>query len=375
MDKSIIALGIIAFWMTPFGWRFMSALFGVLVTIPIYVFGRRMSGSRRIAFLVSFVFTFDFMRYVQSRVATLDMFLVTFIICMYLFMYEYIQTSPEKRCEPKSLMYLSLSGAFMGLAISVKWTGVFAGLGLGVLFALAWFESRKHYDSRNDKRSFTKDFTKTVWWCVLFFVAVPIAIYCLSYIPFSRAYSLRWPGGIISNQADMLGFHSTLDRSADYESSWWTWPLNLRPLRYYRHMANGEYKGVRAFGNPALWWSGLLTLIWCIKRWIADRDKTARFFCIAWIVQLLPWALISRFSYIYHYFPCVPFLALMIAYFIKNQKEKRQVWFVLGFCALVLVLFVAFYPTLSGTFSVSIDYITNLQWLPGWDFTGLIIER
>jgi len=134
-------------------------------------------------------------------------------------------------------------------------------------------------------------------------------------------------------------------------------------------MANGKYRGVSTFGNPALWWGGLLALIWSVKRWIADHDKTARLLCIAWAIQILPWALISRFSFIYHYFPCVPFLVLMIVYFIKTRKEKQQLWYVLGYCALVSILFVVFYPTISGVYAAEIDYIKRLEWLRGWNFT------
>jgi len=371
LGKSIIAMGIDIFGMTPFGWRFMSAIFGLLMIIPIYALGRFMFGSRLLAFLAALVFTFDFMHFVQARVATLDTFLVTFIICMYLFMYKYIQIKPDNRLAPKSLVYLALSGIFMGLAISVKWQGMYAGLGLGVLFAIAWFESRADYIGKKRKRLFTMNVTRTALWCVLFFIFIPIAIYCLSYIPFSRASGLRWPGGIIKNQSDMFNFHSYQAENNDYQSRWWTWPLNLKPIYYYRHvMDDGKYRGINSFGNPALWWGGFLGLVWCVKRWIANHDKTARFLCIAWAAQILPWVFISRATFIYHYYPCVPFLALIVAYFVKTRTKHRQRWYALSCCAVVLIMFAVFYPTISGML-VNINTIERLQWLPGWRFIGL----
>jgi dolichyl-phosphate-mannose--protein O-mannosyl transferase len=370
LGKSIIALGINMFGMTPFGWRFMSALFGSLMIIAIYVFGKRMFDTRYLAFFVLFVFAFDFMRFVQARVATLDTFLVTFIVFMYLFMFEYTRTSFKTKLAPKSLACLALSGIFMGLAISVKWQGVFAGLGLGVLFALAWRESRVHNHGLS-KGLFTKYVNKTLKWCILFFFVVPAAIYCLSYIPFAKASGLGWFEGVARNQADMLNFHTYLAESNDYQSRWWTWPLNLRPMYYYRlNTGDGSYRGINTFGNPTLWWGGFLALVWCAKRWIADKDKTAMFLCVAWMSQILPWVFISRSTFIYHYFPCVPFLVLMIAHFIKTRAERRQRWYAIGGCALVFILFVVFYPVLSGMVA-DVDYISLLEWLPGWDFLGI----
>ena len=368
--KSIIATGIRMFGMTPFGWRFMCALFGIIMIIPLYLLGKFMFGSRIPAFAAAFVFAFDFMHFVQARVATLDTFLVTFIIFMYLFMYKYIKIEPEKRLEPKSLVCLALSGAFMGLAISVKWQGVYAGLGLAALFALTWYDSKTHYDTHKRKESLIKDFSKTAKWCALFFVAIPLAIYCVSYIPFVRASGLRWPKGIIDSQLDMLNFHTNLAEDNDYQSRWWTWPLNLRPIYYYRlNKGDGVYRGINSFGNPALWWGGLLALLWCIKRWIADHDKTARFLVVTWTSQIMPWVFVDRSTFIYHYFPCVPFLALMTAHFINTRPEKHKMKYALAYCVLVFALFIMFYPTLSGMI-VDVDYIAGLEWLPGWQFQG-----
>ena len=370
LGKSLIAIGIKLFGMTPFGWRFMSALFGVLMIIPIFALGKHIFDSRYFAFVAAFVFAFDFMHFVQARVATLDTFLVTFILCMYLFMYKYTRIEHEKRLTPKALAYLAISGVFMGLAISVKWQGVYAGLGLAALFALVWFESRVHYISKGRKKTFIKAFFKTALWCVLFFVAVPATIYCLAYIPFARACDLPLFKAIVKNQADMLNFHTVLAENNDYQSRWWTWPLDLRPIYYYRQiMGGGKYRGVNSFGNPALWWGGFLGLIWCAKRWITGNDKTARFLCIAWAAQILPWVFVSRSTFIYHYFPCVPFLALAALYFIKTQPKRRRVWCAIAGCTVVLILFAAFHPVLSGI-SANIDYIRRLEWLPGWQFIG-----
>ena len=65
---------------------------------------------------------------------------------------------------------------------------------------------------------------------------------------------------------------------------------------------------------------------------------------------------------------CVPFLALMAAYFIKTLPAQRHVRYTIAFVVLILALFVAFYPVLAGTSFSSQGYIKGLQWLPDWHF-------
>ena len=376
LGSSIIALGIKLFGMSPFGWRFICALFGVIIVMPLYALAKLMFGSRRLAFLAAFVFIFDFMRFVQSRVATLEITLVTFIVCMFLFMFKYIQTSPEDRLSRKALLNLGCSGAFMGLAASVKWSGLFAGFGLGVIFAFTWFEARAHYaglhnEGKSDVNEYKKDLTRTVKWCLLFFGVVPIVIYCLSYIQFANAAGRSWPESIIKGQAEIFNVQTNLTLTHDDQSRWWTWPLDLQPIKFCMTvLSDGISGGISTFGNPVLWWSGFLALIWCVKRWFKDKDKTARFLCIAWFAQVLPWAFISRMTFIYHYFPCVPFLALMTVHFIKTRPEPRRWWYALAYGALALTVFFVFYPVLSGVPVSSPDYIKWLQWLPGWQFAN-----
>ena len=107
--------------MTPFGWRFVGTLFGVLMVPLIYIFIKNLFGKRITAVLGTLLFTFDFMHYVQTRIATIDTYGVFFTILMYYFMYRFI--SNDFRDRPlKQLVPLALSGISFGLGIASKWT-------------------------------------------------------------------------------------------------------------------------------------------------------------------------------------------------------------------------------------------------------------
>ena len=88
----------------------------------------------------------------------------------------------------------------------------------------------------------------------------------------------------------------------------------------------------------------------------------------AYLVQYLPWVLVPRCTFSYHYFPSVPFVALMLGYtmycFIGENKKKR--WLAFAYCAAAFALFLLFYPVLSGQ-PVSADYVNDgLKWLKDW---------
>ena len=88
-------------------------------------------------------------------------------------------------------------------------------------------------------------------------------------------------------------------------------------------------------------------------------------------MQLLWWIPVTRPTFIYHYFPCVPFLVLMIGYSIlciyEGAKNKKSVMYgAFGYAALTVILFAVFYPVLSGM-PCSVDYAKNcLEWFNSW---------
>jgi dolichyl-phosphate-mannose--protein O-mannosyl transferase len=90
---------------------------------------------------------------------------------------------------------------------------------------------------------------------------------------------------------------------------------------------------------------------------------------IALVSLYLPWVLVSRIAFIYHFFPVLPFVMLSIVYVLKSMSEKYRGWCYIAYIYLagVAVLFVVFYPALSGM-EVSQGYIEHLKWLKSWYF-------
>lgn len=384
LGKILISLGIALFGMTPFGWRIAGTIFGILMLPLLYLFGRRITGERFFAGLSALLFAVDFMHFTQTRIATIDVFVTFFIILMYYFMYQYCQKSFYDTSLYKTFLPLGASGIAMGFGIACKWTGVYAGAGLAILFFATLYRRYREYryalqspaESSNGIRHKTiishfKPYTiKTILFCMVFFVLVPALIYLLSYIPFvdgsNNLIAKMW-----NNQKLMLGYHTNLDATHPYSSPWYQWPVMIRPVFYYSGIISSTTRqGISAFGNPLIWWVGIPAFLYMLYLMIKEKDRTAAFLTVSYLAQFLPWCLVSRLTFMYHYFPSVPFVVLMIVYaaqYIKKHTTENtfRMWIIL-YAAATVGLFILFYPVLSGQ-TVSVSYVNALlRWLDSW---------
>ena len=360
LGKLIISVGILLFGMTPFGWRFSGTLFGVLMLPVMYIFIKKLFGSRRCAVCASVVFATDFMHYVQTRIATIDTYAVFFILLMYLFMYLFISEG--------NLSALALSGLFFGFGAASKWTCLYAGSGLAVIWTVYWIINRK--------KGF-QAFLKNSIFCIFFFVALPCLIYYLSYLPYAWSRGIRGFFNrevldiLLANQNYMFSYHSKLVAEHPYSSVWYQWVLNIRPILYYlQYYDDGTRSSFGAFLNPSLCWGGLLALFVLFFRAFALREKVALFILTGYFAQLVPWMFVSRLTFEYHYFPCSVFLVLALAYVFRlmENETKRGKAYPLAFAALSGALFILFYPALSGIRVDSRLASQLLGWLPTWPF-------
>ena len=388
LGKALMAIGIKLFGMTPFGWRFIGTLFGILMIPIIYLFAKRLSKSFLFSAIPCIIFTFDFMHFVQTRIATIDVYVTFFIMLMYLFMYKYYTTSFYDTPLRKTFVPLGLCGISMGLGISSKWTGAYAGVGLAVIFFITMYKRYREYlyaksipdgttngiSHRYIIDSFSNDFKRTILFCIAFFVVIPIVIYLVSYIPYLQSPGNDGIGAILKNQKDMYLYHSdtVVSSTHPFSSRWYEWIIMKRPIFYYSGTVSENVReGISAFGNPAVWWVGIIAFFYMIYNAIIHKDKTALFIIIGYLAQLVSWIPITRTTYIYHYFPSVPFVTLMIGYSIsliynRSTKKKSMLIYITIYTTIAVGLFVLFYPVLSGA-PCDTDFAqTWLKWFDSW---------
>jgi dolichyl-phosphate-mannose--protein O-mannosyl transferase len=392
LGKVFIALGVAILGMNPLGWRIIGTLFGIAMIPCMYILGKRLFKKTSWAFLTAFLMTFDFMHFTQTRIATVDGYAVLFIILMYYFMYKFTETKPSKHGLKKSIIQLGLSGLFFALGAATKWISFYAAVGLAILFFKEIYDRYIEYKRAvkylrletaaedisefelcsNIKSNYRKHIVKTIAWAVLFFIIVPFTVYILSYIPFMM---IPGPGhglvDVFKLQEQMYSYHSKLVATHPYESPWFEWPLILRPMWYYYgkdYLPVGKMSSIVAMGNPAVWWVGSMAFIAVLIIGIKKKDKTAFFIIVGGLSNYLPWVLITRLTFIYHFFASVPFIILSIVYVAAQlyEKKKSSRYYIYGYMILVAALFILFYPTISGTV-VDEGYAKGfLKWFETW---------
>lgn len=410
LGKLILACGIQLFGMNPFGWRFMGTLTGVLMLPVLYIFAKMLFKKSKYAAISAILFAVDFMHFAQTRIGTIDSYSILWIMLMYLFMYQFTQSNFNKQKISKTLIPLALSGLFFGIGAATKWLCIYAGAGLAVIFFMTLYKRYKEYRFAKEKllahetgavadtggldhyRSIVKKYKINIalilCWCVLFFIIVPVVIYIASYYPYTivtqgEAYRFIDPGNlkehhsIVGNQFYMLNYHSTLnpDHVHPFSSMWYSWPVDVRPVLFFNghNDLNHTTSTLSTMGNPLIWWAGVAASFWLVIDSARGKHRNygVTFTAIAALSQFMPWWFVTREVFIYHYFATVPFLIILIVYWLKNIESdfrygKQFMW---GFVIACGVMFAVFYPVITGI-PFDTDYITALRWLPSWPFYG-----
>ena len=350
LGKLLIIPGIKMFGMTPFGWRFMNVIFGALFIFVAYFFALKLFRDKLYAFVAAFLMTYSFMHLTESRLGLIDTFGVLFVFTSYYFFYDFIKR--------QKLSLLFLSGLFFGLASAVKWSAVFASLGF-VLMAIYLLATRY---------PFAKQFKgyRLILYGLLTHGLFALSIYTLTF------YDIYLHTGsfqsIIDYQVNMYAYHSHLIASHPYSSPWWSWPIDMKPMCAYRNIENGIFSSITMFGNPAIFWTGIVAIIYLIYISVKRRTVEGAVILFAFVALFLPYAFIGRLMFLYHYYYAVPFLILAIVYGIRDFLKYYPKYSILLWIYLIVVagLFLLFYPVLSG-YEVPKSYVDNyLIWFPTW---------
>ena len=200
-------------------------------------------------------------------------------------------------------------------------------------------------------------------------MAVPLIVYVLCFIPvvdYGQYKNLM--DKALQGTVSMFDYHSNLEAEHYYSSPFYEWPVIWMPLLDANDEVNAiQVSAVSCMGNPAIWWVGIPCVFYVFFRWIFRKDKKAGFLCIAYLAQYIPWMPISRITFIYHYFPSILFVILMMGYVMGRIKE-RFVWgkkVIAAYLVLAVLCFFLFYPVVSG-FPIDKEYGMRLRWLKEW---------
>lgn len=354
--------------------RILPILAGIFLPVVIYYICRHLNFSRLVAFTAGMLIILENSLLVQSRFLLFDSILLLFGFTSILMYLVYV-----RRGEGRALLLVSAvlaAGAFStkwtGLAYPLlifiaeivrvkkvkpllKFTAIYAGVGIFVYFSV--FAVHFAYLTKTGPGDLfmTERFQMTL-------EGNPFASN-ENIVPkkfFGKAFELNY---------QMYEANRTLDATHQYSSGFLTWPLMLRGVFYWQGVAkDGVNAYIYLLGNPLVYWFGGVAMLILMARALKKRmsEKVSLFIITGFLVNFLPFILIGRVMFLYHYEAALIFTILALCWLIELWvPEKRKLLVVLILLGICLATFVFLSP-LSYGLSLTDSQLKSRMWLPTW---------
>jgi dolichyl-phosphate-mannose-protein mannosyltransferase len=406
--KILIAGGEWAFGLNPFGWRFAVAVAGSLAILILARTARRMTRSTLLGCVAGLLLALDGLEFVMSRTALLDIFVMFWVLAAFACLVidrdrtraRYADAAVRGETSPPrpGVRWLRLAAAVcLGLACASKWNGVWY---IPAFFALtlAWdIGARRAAGLTAGRRAGAV--LRDAGGRVVTFAVVPLLTYLATWtgwLTTSSGYDRQWAAqhgihtpviaplmSLLEYHKAMLAFNTGLTTHHPYESKPWTWLLISRPVSYFWCPSTGTHsvcsggraQEVLAIGTPAIWWTSVITLLFCLGWWLARRDWRAGAVLLGVAAGWLPWFLFSDRTQFYFYaVSFVPFLVLSITLCLglvigpaRASALRRTTGAAVAGAYLLAVLldFVYLYPILSAQVIPYSQWLARM-WYHGW---------
>lgn len=338
----------------PVGWRISAVVAGTIGVFLVCRLAWNLFRSPAVTALAGLFLATDGIHLVLSRTSLLDIFLSTFVLATFLAVVKDQRMAGPRLARrmgawveesagapigfgPRSgpRWWLVVAGVALGLACSVKWSGIYALAVLGLFVALReWSERRRLGHPRAARGALVTDVP------VAFVAMVPTAV--LVYIASWTGWMLHpraWghgasaaaggpstgPWSVLSDlwryHVQVWEFHNGLSTPHNYQSHPLGWLFQLRPTSFYYDRFAGTCSGgecvrnVVALGNPLLWWlavPALVLALWVVARW---GDWRIGLVLCGYLSMYVPWfAYPDRTMFTFYTVAFAPFVALMLAW-------------------------------------------------------------
>lgn len=311
LAKLLMAPPIAFFGFNSWTWRLSTTIFGSLLVGLMYLVALRLRRDRFFAMVTAAFICFDGLAFVESRTGVIDIIAIFFVALFYYVFLLHWQA--RTRVQWRITLYVMAGVA--GLAFAAKLTAlaplvvagaliVFRGIAPYLAGFIPWL-----------RRIAGPGRAESIMWrhaagprALLHYVAaglIALAIFGASFsryetiqhqdvyfftgcnpavsglpgtakvlnVPVMKLGSVTVPNpveaidNIVQITAASLRYHAEECHSHPYSSLWLTWPIMEHPVLFYASsQSNGSVEQVTDMGNPAIWWLGILALLFCVWR-------------------------------------------------------------------------------------------------------------
>jgi dolichyl-phosphate-mannose--protein O-mannosyl transferase len=427
VGKWLIAIGEHFFGMNSFGWRISAAVVGTLMVLVMIRLVHRLTGSTLLGCTAGLLLTFDGLQFVLSRSALLDGFLAFFLLsavsCLVadrdwgrLRMAKLVPTGYRTTVSDwgpvRGMLWRPwrlAAGVMFGLACATKWNAVIPLAAFGLLVWMWDAGARRSLGVRNARlRAALVDAVPAFFYLVV----VALVVYVLSWTGWllhageyekalsNTQYGAYW-GSYLEKDAhgffpelfqslrslwnyhqDVYTFHTRFlnDATHTYQSKPQWWLILNRPVGMQADLGikpgvdgcdapadSTCLRQILLLGTPALWWGGVLALLYAFYGWLGRRDWRFGLVVVGLLTTWLPWIRYDeRPIFSYYAITVLPFtviaLTLLLGVLIggPTASYRRRMWGTAlagAFVVLVMVNFAWFWPIYTG------ELISTPHWL------------
>ncbi|MFQ6484965.1 dolichyl-phosphate-mannose--protein mannosyltransferase [Brachybacterium epidermidis] len=415
----------------PWGWRISVAVLGSLSVLMLARIGRRLFRSTTVGLIAGLLLAIDGMHLVHSRTSLLDLVLMFFALAGFGALLIDRDRFRERLALHAARLHLAAvdpaptehvtgsrplphpgavfhagwrpwrlaAGALLGLACSVKWSGIYFLAVFGIMTVLwDWWARRAAAQRRWAWVGLVRDAIPAFF----AMVGTALVVYVASWAGWfagDKGYYRTWAQdegratgfgpldamlSLWHYHRQAYDFHIGLDSEHPYMAQPWGWPLMLRPTNfYYRAYEYGEHgcevarcsAHILSVGNPLIWWLGSLAVLVSVALAVRFHDGRAWAALSGIAGGYLPWLMYTdRTIFTFYAVVFEPWLVLCLAYVLglvigpRDADPDRRLaggLFVGSLLTLTVLVSAFFWPVWTG------DVIDTEQWrwriwLPGW---------
>ncbi len=362
LAAEMIAASIALFGDHPWSWRLASAALGTALVAITYLLTRRMFNSRVTAGFASLFLLCDGQFLIDSRTGLWEIFYLTFGAWAYLMVFRFAQ-SADPLSRRRSLAWMGLA---LGLSLASK-------LGIPVLTGALVMSAVTFVIIRQTPASARKAGSVPIRQIAAAFALVgglSALVYLALYMP--NYWFGFWHG--VSDQIvyykSEWNFQTSLPPYHPQNSPWWSWPLMLRPIRYWRQedflaLPGADVASIRGIGNPIIWWAVVVAIPLVGLEAVRRRSLPRAFLVLGYLAYLVVWIPITRYKFTYYYMPALYLgfltLAVLLAECWEGETRSFENVALLAALSPSMILGLGTGPGLAAAAATASGYVLSLR--------------
>jgi dolichyl-phosphate-mannose--protein O-mannosyl transferase len=329
LSKILFGAGMVILGNNPEGWRFLPLVFGLQSIVIAYLLTSTLFEDRRAGWLAAAFMAVDGFYLAYSRSGLADILLS----CL-------MQWGVFAAVAARGWAGIVTSAVLIGLAASIKWVGLLAGLPACLAIVLL---------------------RRVPWYSMVSFALVPVVHLLVWMLGLHMIHLPNDPVSVFNTIMERKDIHLGFPHEKNpLESRWYTWPVLYYPIVIKQATVRGKIRLASSVAHPLLCFAAdacLVTLpllggVAALRprfreRWAgffdAPSTKGVVILGASWFSAMLLWMTGKIVTYWYHYLTAWGF-AIMLLAGVLSRFERRYPKHVLGFVVAVIAVFIYFVP-------------------------------